>query len=116
MYPNLATSARHPKVKHPLEVLDFSADFSLLLNAGETLTGTPTITGGNDLTITAKAVNGSTFVNDAEEGGGTVQIGCGVTFHVAGGTDGTTYMLTVSCATNLSRTRVQVCQLLVSAK
>jgi hypothetical protein len=115
-YPNLATSARHSKVKHPLESIDFSADFTLLLAAAETLSGTPTITGAGDLTITAKAVNGSTFINDPDEGGGTVQIGCGVTFHVAGGTDGTTYMLTVSCGTNQGRTRAMVCQLIVSAK
>ena len=114
----LSTQARHPKVKHPLESLEMSADFTLLLAPGELLQGAPTITGAGDLNtaISGLGLNTAPYLNDAEEGGSTVAIGCGVQFRVGvGGVDKTTYALAIACGTTLGNTRVVVCLLVIRA-
>lgn len=110
MSASLSTAAARPKVKHSTESILFGVDFTKLLAGGETLTGTPSVTGGSGLTLGGPVVNTLAFVNDD---GATVAIGAGVQVRIAGGTSPTDYPLTVSCATNQSNTRTMVCTLQV---
>lgn len=115
MAQQLSVSASKPKVMHPSESILFGADFTKLLVANETLSGTPTVTDASGLlTISAVAINAATFVNDD---GVTVAINCGVQFRVVAtnGVAGTTYPLKVQCATNQSNTRVLICNLQVQS-
>jgi hypothetical protein len=110
MSASLSTAASFPKVKHSTESILFGVDFTKLLAAGESLTGTPAVTGGAGLTLGGPIVNTSAFINDD---GATVAIGAGVQVRISGGTSPTDYPLTVSCATNLGNTRTVVCTLQV---
>ncbi len=107
---SLSTSAAFPKVKHSTESILFGVDFTKLLAAGESLTGTPWVTGGTGLTLGGPIVNTSEFVNDD---GATVAIGAGVQVRISGGVSPTDYALTIGCATNQSNTRAVVCTLQV---
>lgn len=100
-----------PKVKHPSESIKYGVDFTKVLPiAGETLTGSPTVTSDpSGLTITEAAVNVATFLNDQ---GGTVAIGKGVQLRIAGGSVGE-YTVTISVGTTQSNTRVGVVPLKV---
>ena len=83
--------------KHVSEVRAVAVDFGAVLDSGELLTGTPTVTeatGG--VTLGSKAVNtGSITVN-----GRTVITGQAVQFTITGGTAGTEYTVVVTCGTN----------------
>ena len=108
---SLSTSASAPKVKHSSESLLFGVDFTKLLAAGETLTGTPSVAlTPAGPTISGPAVNLQSFTNDD---GATVAAGAGVQFRAAGGTSPTDYTLTVTCATTAGNTRTVVCTLQV---
>ena len=103
-----ATSAR---TKHPSESIAYAIDFTSLLSTGETLTGTPTVSGSpTGLTIGTPAVNTATIIDDE---GNTVAIGKAVQVRISGGTDSIDYSLTISCSTTASDTRVGVCKLYV---
>lgn len=98
-------------VKHPSESILFAVDFTEILGSSETLSGTPTVTEPTgDLTLSAKAVNSATVVDDE---GNTIAVGKAVQFRCAGGTAATDYAITVSCATTDSDTRVGICKLYV---
>ena len=111
MSASLSVSAVRPKVKHPGESILFGVDFTRLMVTGETLSTVSGVTAApSGLTITSQAVNGAVFDNDE---GGTVSIGKGAQFRVAGGTAGTDYVLTVTVTTTAGNTRLAVCQLQV---
>lgn len=98
-------------VKHPSESILFAVDFTEILGTAETLSGTPTVTEPTgDLTLSAKAVNTATVVDDE---GNTIAIGKAVQFRCVGGTAGNDYTITVSCGTSESDTRVGICKLYV---
>lgn len=80
------------------EVRLASVSFVGLLDAGELLSGAPTVAevGTTDLTLDQVAVNASAVeVVDSEVG-----VGQAVRFRVAGGIAGRRYTLRLSCATN----------------
>ena len=107
---NLSTSASTPKVKHSSESLLFGVDFTKLLAAGETLTGTPTVTPAAGITVTSPAVNAEAFANDD---GATVEIGAGIRFRASGGAAPTDYVIIVTCGTSAGNIRTVVCTLQV---
>ena len=113
MLSSLTTSAARPKVKHSIESILFAVDFTMLLQAGESLNGTPTVvmtSPTSGLVLGSPIVNAGAFANDD---GGTVAIGAGVQFRAAGGVSPTDYLLTVTCGTNQGNTRTVVCTLQV---
>lgn len=111
MSANLSVSASRPKVKHPAESIQFGVDLTRLLSTGETLSAVSGVAAApSGLTISGQAVNGAIFDNDE---GGTVAIGKGAQFRVAGGAAGTDYTLTVTVSTTSGNTRVAVCSLQV---
>jgi hypothetical protein len=110
MSASLSTSASAPRVKHSTESLLFGVDFTKLLAAGETLTGTPSVTAPAGITISSPAVNSQAFTNDD---GATVAVAAGVQFRATGGLSPTDYVLTVTCGTSAGNTRTVVCTLQV---
>src|SRR5579872_4587098 len=102
MTASLSTAAAFPKVKHSTESILYGVDFTKLLAGGETLTGTPSVTGGAGLALGGPIVNTLAFINDD---GGIVAVGAGVQIRISGGTSPTDYPLTVSCATNQGNVR-----------
>lgn len=96
--------------KHPDAVQNAAVSFDALLEAGETLTGTPTAAAAG-LTIDNVRVNTGEVTVD----GATVAIGRAVQFRVAGGTSGATYEIDVTCGTTSSpaQTLVVECMLTV---
>jgi hypothetical protein len=108
---SLSTSAARPKVKHSTENILFGVDFSKLLQAGETLTGTPSVSQPSGLSVSGSPlVNTAPFTNDD---GATVAIGNGVQVRISGGTSPTDYVLTCTCGTSAGNTRTVVCTLQV---
>lgn len=113
MSASLSTSASRPKVKHSTESILFGIDFTKLLQAGESLSGAPTVvmtSPASGLALGGPLVNTGSFTNDD---GGTVAIGAGVQVRIAGGAAGVDYVLTASCTTNQGNTRTVVCTLQV---
>lgn len=79
------------------ETRNGKVSFTDILDTGEVLTGTPTVTvSPSGPTISNAAVNTSAVTVDGE----SVAIGHAVTFKVTGGTAGTTYTLTVTASTD----------------
>ena len=74
-----------------------SVDFSGSLDDGDTLTGTPTVTADDALTITNEQVSTGTLVLN----GVSLSAGLAVQFKVdaSGATAGSTYTLTIVCNT-----------------
>ena len=107
---SLSTSASAPRVKHSTESLLFGVDFTKLMAAGETLTGTPSVAAPAGIAISGPSINAQAFTNDD---GATVGSGAGVQFRAAGGVSPTDYLLTVTCATTAGNTRTVVCTLQV---
>lgn len=92
---------------HPDATEDFWADFTCVLEvSGRTLTGTPTVAEQttSDLTITDVATNPAAITRT---NGKVIDADKAVVFKVAGGTSGTTYILTVTAATTGSETLVR---------
>lgn len=79
------------------ETRNIAVSFVSLLDSGELLTGTPTVT-ASGLTIANKVVNVAQLTID----GDTVEIGQAVQFNVTGGTAGTSYDVTILCDTDAS--------------
>lgn len=79
------------------ETRNVAVSYADKLEAGELLTGTPTITDSTgDLTLSNKVVStGSLTIN-----GVSVAAGAAVTFTVAGGTASTTYDIRIQCGTD----------------
>lgn len=73
--------------KQPDETLNISIDFSAVLGTGETVTGTPTATSTSGLTVSNVAIG-----SDSES----------VDMTIAGGTDGNSYIITVSFTSSAS--------------
>jgi len=102
--------------KHWDEDLLYGVSFANLLDSGETLTGTPTVTEQTTsvLTISGAAVNTAAFTDGD---GNTVAIGEGVQFRVEDDSDnsnaGSTYEILVKCATTDSNERVVLVKLYV---
>lgn len=93
-------TAEQTCVKTPNETRGAAVSFSGCLESGETLTGTPTVTGSADLTLGSKAVS----VAAMEINGVSVPAGEAVTFSVAGGTAGQKYTITVVVSTSTGQT------------
>lgn len=86
-----------------------AVSFKGLLNDGELLTGTPTVVEvtTTDLTLSSKAVNGSSIrVNND-----TCVAGQAVQFLVAGGVAGSNYQIKITVGTNASPAQVLVVRL-----
>lgn len=85
--------------KRSTAVMNGAVSFDELLESGETLTGTPTVTGSpSGLTIdNARVSTGELTIN-----GVAVATGRAVQFRVSSGTSGTTYTLTATCGTTSS--------------
>jgi hypothetical protein len=93
--PNTAPQRR---TKTASETRNVAVSFVDVLDVGELLTGTPTVVEvtSTDLTLTNKAVNGSSLVvNDV-----TCLAGQVVTFTVAGGVAGTDYQIRITATSN----------------
>jgi len=75
------------------------------LDAGESLTGTPTVVEllTSDLTFASESINSA--ATDVE--GRTIAIGKAVSFFVQGGVAGTTYSVQVTCSSNSSPVQVR---------
>jgi hypothetical protein len=113
---NTQRLAAEPVTKSPNEVLIIGVDFTLFgLAPNETLTGTPAVNvAGSTLVATDPTVNtNATFKNRK---GGTVAIGRGAVFKLAGGTVGTDVDLLVSCTTSGGQTLEGVCPVEVRSK
>lgn len=79
------------------ETRNVAISFASLLDSGELLTGTPTVTEDvGDLTITSKQVNTVALTIN----GATVAIGKAVQFSITGQVAGTTYTITAQCGTD----------------
>lgn len=85
-------------VKHPSEVIRVSADFSMRLSSGDTLTGSPTV---------------SKLTGDMTIGSGTLSTPL-VTFTASTGTEGTITTVQVSCGTTNGETLVGMIGILAS--
>ena len=86
------------------EVLNAAVSFDNKLDAGESLSGVPTVTENvtSDLTLSNKVV--STSILDIS--GVDVAAGRAVQFSVSGGVAGSTYTLKVSCGTDSSPAQI----------
>jgi len=82
------------------EERNFAVDFIGRLDAGELLTGTPTVAeiGSSDLAITNVVINTIALTIN----GVAVAIGQAIQYKVTGGTVGTTYRLLVTALTDAS--------------
>lgn len=90
-------------LKQPGEDLIFYFDFDKLMNASETLTGTPTVTGSpSGLTIGSPTVISA----NATVLGKTVLANRAVQVRISAGTDGNSYTVQCSCGTSASNTRI----------
>lgn len=108
-----AVQCQVPKLKHPSESRVYGVDFTRLLAVGETLTGSPTVTvAPSGVTASGSVVNSSTFLDDD---GVTIAVGKGVQVRLAGGSDGSDYVVTISVGTSQSNTLVVVATLQVRA-
>lgn len=84
----------------PGEVRNISVSCAGRLDAGETLTGTPTVTSDQALTINNKRVSsGALFIS-----GQFVAAGQAVLFQVTDSLDDTIYTLSISCGTSAGQT------------
>lgn len=93
-----------------------SVNFTDHLDAGELLSGSPTVVEvtTTDLTLGNKAVNSATYVESHT--GDTVAIGAAVQFSVSGGTAYTTYRIRVTVNTDATPARTFVRDLLLCWK
>lgn len=98
--PRISSPQRYAKPKGATRVL--AVDFSDMLESGETLSGTPTITASSStVTVSGAAINSSGSMVVL---GTTVATSKVVTFYVAAGTSGKAYNFNVSVGTNNSQT------------
>lgn len=86
-------------IKLAAETLNAGIDMTERLASGETLSGTPTVTGSSDITLSAKAVNATT----TNILGTSIAVGKAVLFTVAGGVAGTEYEINISCTSSSSQ-------------
>lgn len=86
----MSTTAPQILEKQPAEEISFSMDFTNLLDNGESITGTPTVTvePANELTVSSITTDGSI-----------------VSMFVVGGLHGRNYRFNVLCVTNLGYKR-----------
>lgn len=100
--------------KTPSEVRNGAISLSHLLNTGELLTGTPSVSATpSGLTFSNAAVNSGILTVK----GVSVPIGEAIQFSISGGTSGVVYTCTAVCSTTASPTQTVnvVFKLLVSA-
>jgi len=92
------------------------ADFTLQLESGELLTGSPTVAeiASADLTIGTAAVNTGALALDIDGASVTAAIGTAVQFTIAGALSATEYRVRVSCGTDATpaQTLVQIVRVL----
>jgi len=110
----MAVTCRQRHVLSAGETRLIRFDFTEDLEAGASLTGTPTVA---ELTTTAltlanKAVNTTTYVDDLS--GATVAVGKAVEFTCAGGVAGTTYRVRITVSTDSTPTETLVWDVLIS--
>lgn len=78
------------------EVRNAAISFVGKLDNGELLSGSPTVTATTGITIASAAKNSTTVTIDGE----SVAANQAVTFRVSGGSAGSSYTITASCATD----------------
>jgi hypothetical protein len=88
--------------KAPAAILDYQMDWSAWLASGETIQGTPVVTGDAGITVNPT-------------GKGTTVSGGVVTFWIGDGTAGVTYSITVTVTTQ-SRTDSRTIQITVGTR
>ncbi|MBX9584739.1 MAG: hypothetical protein K2X87_30920 [Gemmataceae bacterium] len=89
---------RAPQIctKHPAAAQNAAVSFDALLDPGELLTGTPTVSASpSGVTVDNVRVSAADLTVD----GALVPTGRAVQFRASGGSSGTTYVLTVTCGT-----------------
>jgi hypothetical protein len=97
--PDSLITAPQTYYKHPSEVRGAIVDMRGVLRQGEILTGTPTLS-ATGITTASPLVTTTVNVVNSE----SIEAGKCVTFTVSAGTDGTDYMILVSCGTSASQT------------
>lgn len=92
------STAPQRHTKSVSEVANVAIDLRGLLDSGELFQGTPTITEvtTTDLTLSNKAINGSSLVINGQ----TCVAGQAVTFRVSGGVAGSEYAINITATTN----------------
>lgn len=80
------------------EVRNAAISFVGKLDSDELLSGTPTVTATTGITIASASRNSTTMTIDGE----SVLASQAVTFRVSGGTAGSSYTITATCATDAS--------------
>lgn len=84
-----------------------------MLDAGETITGTPTVTGPDGVTISNIAVNAAELLLDDADGSQiVVPIGKAVQFRITGITADVIHTIQITAVTTASQTLKTSCQLL----
>ncbi len=102
--------SRAPQVytKHPSEVRNCAVSLANVLDSGETLTGTPTVSATpSGLTFSNAQVSVGTLTIN----GVSVAAGKAVQFRVSGGTSGVRYNVEVTCGTTSSPAQTLVVEL-----
>lgn len=106
--PDTLITCQQVYYKTPSEVRGIAVDMRGVLRQGEILTGSPTIT-ATGLTASAGAV----FTTSQLINGQAVEAGQGVSFAISAGSDGSDYLMIVSCGTSQSQTVNTYCILKV---
>jgi Flp pilus assembly protein TadG len=100
-----AVTAQPTLTKTPGDVLPIVASFVKELANGDTLTGTPTVSvSPAGPTLSAASVNNATLQVEIEGNKHFALMGQAVQFTMSGGSDGTTYTVTVTVSTTGGRT------------
>lgn len=87
---------------HPDETNGVLVDGRGVLRQGEVFTGSPTVSTSSGPTISSASITSTMQLIN----GKAVEPGKAISFSFAGGSDGSTYMVKISCGTSASRTRV----------
>lgn len=87
------------------EVRNAAISFAGKLDSGELLSGSPTVSATTGITIASADKNATTITIDGE----SVIANKAVTFRVSGGTAGSSYTITTTCATDASVPQTLIC-------
>jgi hypothetical protein len=97
--PDTLITAPQIYYKTASEVRGVAVDMRGVLRHGEILTGSPTVTVSGPTASSAAVTTAVQLIN-----GESVEPGKAITFTISGGSDGSDYIILVSCATSASQT------------